>query len=162
MRRIHGMNARLAVRVVFATGVAASVLVANAEATTIARVTLPRMEQQATVVFVGHVTSVRRVPLPGPLPATRYGFEVERLLRGGPTRSIHLTLQDLPGLPVPLGLGNRYLVFAAPIHFAAREWRLGLFGYHQAAYRMLGDLRAANDSNGTVVLSHLQQRLRTS
>ena len=102
-RRIHDMNGRLAVRVVFAIGVAACVLTANAQATTIARVTLPQMEHRATVVFVGQATSARRVPLAGPLPATRYGFEVERVLRGGPTRSIHLTLQDLPAMPVPLG-----------------------------------------------------------
>ena len=146
-------------RLVFAGGVTACVLMANAQATTIARVTLPQMEKHATVVFVGRVTSARRVPLAGPLPATRYGFEVERLLRGGPTRSIHLTLHDLPGMPQPLGRGRRYLVFATPIHFAAREWRLGLLGYHQGSYRMLGDLRAANDSNGAVVLSRLAQRL---
>lgn len=156
------MNKRrlIAVPLVLAAAVAASVLAADAEATTIARVTLPEMERQATVVFVGEVSTARRVPLPGSLPATRYGFKIERTLRGGPTRSIHLTVHDLPGMPTPLGLGHRYLVFAAPIHFAQREWRLGLFGYHQASYRMLGDLQAVNESNGIVVLSRLEQRMR--
>ena len=138
---------------------AALALIPCAGATTIARVTLPQMERSSTVVFVGTFVAADRTDLGG-LTGSRYRFRVERFLRGGPATTVHLSVPSFPGLELGVEQGERYLVFAERRPFGpAREQRLTATGYYQGVYRMLGDLRAVNEHNGSVTLQRLADRL---
>lgn len=147
-------------RIAGALALAALVSATAAGATSIARVTLPQMKRSSTVVFVGAFVADERAPLGG-LPGRRYRFRVERFLRGGPAETVQLSLLDVAGTGLDVEQGGRYLVFAERRRFGGRkEDRLTAIGNHQGVYRMLGDTRAANDSNGTVDLVRLPAELR--
>ena len=148
-------------RLAGALALALLVCTTSAGATTIARVTLPEMERTATVVFVGEFTHADRVRLGGSEPGRRYVFRVERFLRGGPAKTVNLTMIDFADLWLGVTHGTRYLVFAQRLPLGARrEERLVPSGYYQGVYRMLGQQRATNRWNGVVTLSHLGARLR--
>ena len=143
-------------------GLAALVLTTPADATSIERVTLPQMERSATVVFVGRAVAHRPLRVGASLGGVRYRFEAVRFLRGGPTRVVHLTFPELPGLSTGVVLGRRQLVFAEPRRFgAARERRLTASGYPQGVYLRVAAGRFANGANGAVRLDRLARRLRT-
>lgn len=135
-------------------------LVPVAGATTIARVTLPQMVGNADVVFVGVFESAAPSSLGG-LRGIRYRFRAERFLRGGRSKTVHLSVPEIPGVRLGLEPGQRYLVFAERGRFGrAREERLTASGYHQGVYDVLSETRAGNAANGVVDLRLLPARLR--
>lgn len=139
--------------------VAALSFTSGAHATTIALVTLSDMERTSTVVFVGELVAGQGADVGG-FQGRRYGFRVERFLRGGPASFVHLSTVELPGISLGLEAGKRYLVFAERRLLGKAETRLTMTGYHQGVYRMVGDLAAANDMNGRVIIDRLAGRLR--
>ena len=146
-------------RLAGALALAALVATGSAGATSIARVTLPQMERASTVAFVGELATGRSVRLGG-FQGQRYRFRVKRFLRGGPAKTVHLSTVGIPGISLGLEPGKRYLVFAEPRRFGTeREERLTPTGYYQGVYRMLGDSRATNETNGEVELERLRSRL---
>ena len=134
---------------------AALVLVSTAGATSIGRVTLPRMERSSTVILVADVEGVARR---GRLDA--YRLRPVRFLRGGPAQRVTVSVPRVPLLTLGVERGGRYLVFAERRTFFSRWNRLTVTGYHQGVYRLLDDGHAINDANGFVAIDRLTTRLR--
>lgn len=141
------------------------------------RIALEEMASGAGTVFVGRVEEVggSEIVTPAtqdgpdggaqmniePLTAHRTRFLVTRAFRGSFQTGDRVDITQLDNdTAITWRTGDQYLVFAHRVELGTtRTSRLVPFGYSQAAYELINDVTARNESNGRVDLTQLTNLL---
>jgi hypothetical protein len=124
---------------------------------------LDDMVTRAEAVFVGEVAAIggpEMLDAGSRMEVHRVRFAVEDVLRGNRVDGIDVTDLVWSETIFPAEVGQRYLVFAEHRQLGTnRIRRLVAFGYPQGVYRLIGGDRASNETNGTVDLETVRDRV---